>query len=77
MAARASCLSCSLLTGVEPDPMFLYDIRFHDMRHEATSRLFEKGFADSEVASITGHKTLRQMRDYTHLVAERLASRLG
>lgn len=29
--------------GVKPDPSFLTDLRFHDLRHEATSRLFEKG----------------------------------
>lgn len=32
------------------------DLRFHDLRHEATSRFFELGVFDSmEVASITGH----------------------
>jgi integrase len=36
----------------------IQDLRFHDLRHEATSRLFEKGFNPMEVASITGHKTL-------------------
>jgi integrase len=30
------------------------DLRFHDLRHEATSRLFEKGLNPMEVASITG-----------------------
>ena len=32
-------------------------LRFHDLRHEATSRLFESGFNVIEVASITGHVT--------------------
>ncbi|MBR57009.1 MAG: integrase, partial [Myxococcales bacterium] len=32
------------------------DLHFHDLRHEATSRLFEKGLNPVEVATITGHK---------------------
>lgn len=52
-------------------------LRFHDLRHEATSRLFEKGFNPVEVSSITGHKTLEMLKRYTHLKAEDLAKRLG
>ena len=33
------------------------NLRFHDLRHEATSRFFEKGLNVMEVAVITGHKT--------------------
>ena len=36
-------------------------LRFHDLRHEATSRLFEKGLSIMEVASITGHKDIRML----------------
>jgi integrase len=53
------------------------DLRFHDLRHEATTRLFEKGRKIMEVASITGHKDLRMLRRYTHLTAEDLARKLG
>jgi len=53
------------------------DLRFHDLRHEATSRLFERGLNIMEVASITGHKDLRMLRRYTHLKAEDLARKLG
>ncbi len=52
-------------------------LRFHDLRHEATTRLFEKGLNIMEVASITGHKDLRMLRRYTHLKAEDLARKLG
>ncbi|MHB1545021.1 MAG: site-specific integrase [Gammaproteobacteria bacterium] len=55
----------------------MVDLRFHDLRHEATSRLFEKGFNPMEVAAITGHKTLEMLKRYTHLRAEDLAKRLG
>lgn len=53
------------------------DLRFHDLRHEATTRLFEKGLNIMEVASITSHKDLRMLRRYTHLKAEDLAKKLG
>ena len=52
-------------------------LRFHDLRHEATSRFFEKGLNVMEVASITGHKDLRMLLRYTHLRAEDLAEKLG
>ena len=53
------------------------DFRFHDLRHEATSRFFEKGLDIMEVAAITGHKTLTMLKRYTHLRAEDLARKLG
>ena len=51
-------------------------LHFHDLRHEATSRLFEKGFDTMEVRTITGHKTLQMLARYTHLRAEDLAERM-
>nr|WP_226832489.1 site-specific integrase [Acidithiobacillus sulfurivorans] len=53
------------------------DLRFHDLRHEATSRLFEKNLNPMQVAAITGHKTLQMLKRYTHLRAEDLAKLLG
>lgn len=53
------------------------DLHFHDLRHEATSRFFEKGLDTMEVASITGHKSLQMLRRYTHLRAHNLAAKLG
>lgn len=53
------------------------DLRFHDLRHEATSRLFEKGLNPMQVAAITGHKTLQMLKRYTHLRAEDLVKMLG
>ncbi len=53
-------------------------LHFHDLRHEATSRLFELGtLGIMEVASITGHKDLKMLKRYTHLRAEDLAAKLG
>ncbi len=52
-------------------------LTFHDLRHEATSRFFEKGLNPMQVAAITGHKTLQMLKRYTHLRAEDLAKMLG
>ena len=49
----------------------------HDLRHEATSRLFEKGLGVMDVASMTGHKTLEMLKRYTHIEAKKLAKMLG
>ncbi|MHB8422974.1 MAG: site-specific integrase [Leptospirales bacterium] len=62
--------------GEKPDSAFLVDLTFHDLRHEATSRFFEKGFNPMEVSAITGHKTLQMLKRYTHLKAEDLAERM-
>ncbi|MDA8150262.1 MAG: site-specific integrase [Nitrospiraceae bacterium] len=62
--------------GQKPDPSFLADLTFHDLRHEATSRFFEKGLNPMQVAAITGHKTLQMLKRYTHLKAEDLAELL-
>lgn len=50
------------------------DFRFHDLRHEATSRLVEAGFSDQQVASITGHSSMQMLKRYTHLRSEDLVS---
>ena len=42
------------------------DFRFHDLRHEALSRLSDKGLNVIELAHISGHKTLAMLRRYTH-----------
>ena len=53
------------------------NLHFHDLRHEATTRLFEKGLNPVEVATITGHKDTRMLMRYTHLRAEDLVEKLG
>jgi integrase len=52
-------------------------IRFHDLRHEATSRLFERGLNVIEVARITGHVTLAMLDRYTHLDVGGLVQKLA
>lgn len=52
-------------------------LRLHDLRHEATSRLFEKGLNIQEVASITGHSNWASLKRYTHLAHESIARKLA
>ena len=49
------------------------NMTFHDLRYEATSRLFEKGLNAIQSAAITGHKTQQMLKRYTYLRAEDLA----
>lgn len=54
------------------------DYTFHDLRHEALSRLAERGdFNVLELAAVSGHKTLQMLKRYTHLQAGRLAEKLA
>lgn len=50
--------------------------RFHDLRHEATSRLFEKGWHIPQVAAVTGHADWESLKIYTNLKASDLADKL-
>ncbi len=53
------------------------DLHFHDLRHEAVSRLFELGTLNvMEVAAISGHKSMNMLKRYTHLRATHLVSKL-
>lgn len=54
----------------------LQDLHFHDLRHEATSRLAEK-LQLHELAKVTGHKDVRMLMRYYHPKASDLAKKLG
>ena len=51
------------------------NLRFHDLRHEAISRFFEMGMTIAEVQSLSGHKDVRQLFNYTHMQASSIASK--
>jgi len=53
------------------------DLHFHDLRHEAISRFFEKGLNIAEVSAISGHREFKMLARYTHLRAIDLVARLG
>lgn len=50
----------------------LSDMKFHDLRHEGISRLFEQGYAIQEVAIVSGHKSWNSLKIYTNLRPESL-----
>lgn len=59
------------------DPTFLQHVSFHCLRHEALSRLAEQGFGATEIASVSGHRTLQLVQRYVHHRPEALAARLA
>jgi len=64
-------------TRRKPQPGFLSDVHFHDIRHEAASRLAEKLSNVLELSAVTGHRDLRMLKRYYHPRAEDLAKKLG
>jgi integrase len=51
------------------------DLHFYDLRHEATSRLFEAGLTIEKVALVTGHRDWKMLHRYTSLRPESLHPR--
>ncbi|MDS1141709.1 site-specific integrase [Pusillimonas sp. SM2304] len=51
--------------GRRPQPAYFDDLRFHDMRHEATSRLANV-YQIHQLAKITGHKDPKMLLRYYH-----------
>ncbi len=45
----------------------IIDLRFHDLRHEGVSRLFEAGLSIAEVQKISLHSTWDSLSRYTNL----------
>ena len=60
-------LACKLLE--------IHDLHFHDLRHEATSRLFESGYSIVEVQQFTLHDSWGTLSRYTHLRPEKVTIR--
>ncbi len=53
------------------------NLGFHDLRHEATSRIYERtSLSDLQIAKITGHKTLAMLIRYANLRGSDLAEQL-
>jgi integrase len=53
------------------------NLHFHDLRHEAISRLFELGLTVPEVAQISGHRTLGMLMRYAHANNTAVRAKLG
>lgn len=78
---RAELKRCTSLLSRQYTRIFeaagCQDLGFHDLRHEAISRLFERtNLTDVEIAKITGHRDPRQLKRYANLRGSTLAARL-
>ncbi len=62
--------------GRKPREEYFNDIRFHDLRHESTSRLASV-FEMHELAKVTGHKDTRMLLRYYHPHGRELALKLA
>lgn len=65
-----------VLADIEAHDSTLQNLTFHDLRHEATSRLAGK-LAMHELMKVTGHVSSRMVSRYYHPRAEELALKLG
>jgi integrase len=63
--------------GNEPSETFLVDLRFHDLRHEAISRLAQRLPNVIELARVTGHQDLRMLNRYYQISPAELAKKLA
>jgi integrase len=53
------------------------DFHFHDLRHEAISRLAESGqFTMIDLQAISGHRDVRMLLRYSHLCTQQLAEKM-
>lgn len=64
------------ITAALADDPLLIDLHFHDLRHEATTRLAEK-LQIHELMKVIGHKGTKMLARYYHPRAEDLAKKLG
>lgn len=52
-------------------------VRFHDLRHEAISGMFERGLTMAEVAMLSGHRTVSQLFRYAHADIQKVKEKLA
>ncbi|MGE0677724.1 tyrosine-type recombinase/integrase [Pseudolabrys sp.] len=53
------------------------DLHFHDLRHEAISRFFERGLTVPEVSLISGHRDPRMLFRYAHAMRDTVRHKLS
>ena len=75
--ARTRYLDDCEKASAAPQEDFLLDLRFHDLRHEATCRLATKLPNLIELASVTGHREVNMLKRYYNITAEELAAKLA
>lgn len=69
-------LTLQTIAQIESTDKTLVDLHFHDLRHEAISRLAEK-LQLHELMKVTGHKSSAMLARYYHPKASELALKIG
>lgn len=70
---KAGCIANS----IEPDNSYLSNLRFHDLRHEATSRLARLLPNVIELSRVTGHEDLKTLSRYYQISVADLAKKMA
>lgn len=73
---RPHPVTIEALQKIEHSDFFLADLRIHDLRHEATSRLAEK-LPMHDLMKVTAHKSPAILARYYHPRAQDLALKIG
>jgi integrase len=77
LSMRRTTSRHSVAFGRAAEEIVAPDLRFHDLRHEATCRLYERtALSDLQIAKITGHKDMKQLMRYANLRGSDLANSL-
>ena len=74
--ARAAYEALCKARGRRPNAAYFHDLRFHDLRHESTSRLAAV-FEIHELAKTSGHRDTRMLLRYYHPRGRELALKLA
>lgn len=74
--ARKAYVALCRQYGRRPVHAYFSDLRFHDLRHESTSRLADV-FPAHELAKVTGHRDTRMLQRYFHPRGRDLAHKLS
>ena len=70
---RADCEA----RGEEPEPTLFTDLTFHDLRHEAISRIADKtGWDPNRLSKFSGHRSLSSLKRYVHNSRDLMISEL-
>ena len=59
--------SVSRMFAKATEALGIEDLHFHDLRHEAISRLFAAGYRIEQVALVSGHRDWAMLRRYTQV----------
>lgn len=74
--ARANYVDYCANRHLQPDDHFLVNFRFHDIRHQAGTRLAKILNSLFELSVVTGHKSVKMLTRYVHPDQKEIAQKL-